>query len=602
MMSETVQVAKRSEVPKAQTWNSESVFADNAAWKAAFDALMAEIPAIKTYEGRLGEGAVMLHEALQKGEDLLKRASTLYFYPAMTQACDSNDEAANGMVGQAGAMFGRLLGALAFSEPEILAIGHETLTRWMDEHAPLAVYRQYFDNLFRRQAHVRSAEVEELLGTVVEVFGQIDNTYEMLTGSEMPFEVAVGVDGARVPVTQGSIDDLYHVADREVRRTAWQNYHDGYLKFKNTLASNYAAAVKRAVFTAKARNYETALEASLFENNIPKAVFDNLIETYKKHIPTWHRYWAAKRRALGVEKMYPWDVWAPLAPQPHVGFRQAVDMIAAGMAPLGEDYVNTLVRGCLEERWVDYAANEGKRQGAFSYGTAETSPFIMMTWGDTLISMSTLAHELGHSLHSYYTRKAQPFTYSDYSLFVAEVASNFNQAMVRDHLMRTNDDPHFQLALIDEAMNNIHRYFFIMPTLARLEAEMHERVEAGDSLTAEVLNERMLALFSEGYGEELDPDGDRTGIIWATFPHLYANFYVYQYATGISAAHALAEDILSGDAEAASRYRQFLAAGSSVYPLDALKLAGVDMLTPDAVEKTFGVLARYVERLEALTK
>ncbi|MBW4436538.1 MAG: oligoendopeptidase F [Pleurocapsa minor GSE-CHR-MK-17-07R] len=600
-MSEAVKVPKRSEVPKEQTWNAESVFADQAAWKASYDAVMADIPALKAYEGRLGESAAVLLEGLKKSESLVQRAETIYFYPTMIQSCDSNDEPSMAMVGQAGGLFGRLLGALAFSEPEILAIGQEKLNRWMDEHPPLAEYRQYFDNLFRRQAHVRSAEVEEILGTVSEVFGQIDNTYEMLTSSEMPFEVAGGGTGEKVPVTQGAIDDLYHHDDREVRRTAWQNYHDGYLKYKNTLASNYAAAVKRAVFGARARRYESALDASLFENNVPKTVFNNLIDTYKKHIPTWHRYWAAKRKALGVDKVYPWDVWAPMAQQPNVSFKQAVDWIAQGMAPLGQDYVDTLVRGCLNDRWVDYSANEGKRQGAFSYGTSQTAPFIMMTWGDTLMSMSTLAHELGHSMHSYYSRKTQPYAYTNYSLFVAEVASNFNQALVRDHLMRTNTDPKFQIALIDEAMNNIHRYFFIMPTLARFEAEMHERVEAGEGLTAELLNSRMLALYQEGYGDELDPDGDRTGITWATFPHLYANFYVYQYATGISAAHALAEKVLTGEASAAESYRQFLATGSSLYPLDTLKVAGVDMETPEAVEMTFGVLARYVDRLEELT-
>jgi oligoendopeptidase F len=271
------------------------------------------------------------------------------------------------------------------------------------------------------------------------------------------------------------------------------------------------------------------------------------------------------------------------------------------MKPLGDVYVNAFRQGCLQERWVDRAVNKGKRQGAFSYGTYDTFPFIMMSYSDDLSSLSTLAHELGHSMHSYLSNKNQPEIYSGYSMFVAEVASNFNQAMTRAHLFEVKkDDRDFQLALIAEAMDNFHRYFFIMPTLARFEYEVHEMVNNGKPVTAETLNNLMADLYAEGYGDTMTDDRERTSITWAQFGHLYVAYYTFQYATGISAAHALADKVRNGGATAAENYLEFLSSGSSVYPLDALKIAGVDMTTPEPIEKAFEVLSGLVDRLESL--
>jgi oligoendopeptidase F len=309
-----------------------------------------------------------------------------------------------------------------------------------------------------------------------------------------------------------------------------------------------------------------------------------------------------RRRALGLDRLHVYDIKAPLsASTPSVPFNQAVEWITQGMAPLGDEYVHTLRRGVLEQRWVDIYPNQGKRAGAFSTGVQGTHPFLLMSYTDDLASLSTLAHELGHSMHSYYTWKTQPPIYANYTIFVAEVASNFNQALVRAHLFATNPDPEFQIAVIEEAMSNFHRYFFIMPTLARFELEMHQRAERGLPLTADTMNALTAELFSEGYGPAMAVDVDRVGSTWAQFPtHLYSNFYVYQYATGIAAAHALAEQVLAGAPDAADRYLTFLKAGNSRYPLEVLQEAGVDLTTPEPVEKTFGVLAGLIDRLEQL--
>ncbi|MCC7361723.1 MAG: oligoendopeptidase F [Anaerolineales bacterium] len=602
MSSTTPIVPPRSAIAPEHTWNAESVYADAAAWAAELQAVTAALDPLASYAGRLAEGPATLAEWLEVSDKLARRVQTLAFYARMSQAVETTNAAANAMVGQAGALASRFGAATAFAQPEILALGEATVRGWAAQEPRLTVYAHAFDNLFRRQAHVRSAEVEEVLALAADPFAQVENTQEMLIGADMQFPPATSATGEAIPLAQGNVETLLDGADREARRTAWENYMDGYLALKHTLASNYLASVRRDVFYARARRYQSALEAALFAENIPTEVFYSLVDTYKKNIPTWHKYWAIRRRALGVETLHPYDIWAPLTKQaPQLTYPQAVDWICAGMAPLGEQYVAALRKGCLEDRWVDIYPNQGKTSGAFSYGSFDTHPFILMSFDNGLSALSTLAHELGHSLHSYFSRKHQPFVYGDYSLFAAEVASNFNQAMVRSHLFQANADPQFQIAVIEEAMSNIHRYFFIMPTLARFELEVHTRVERGDGVTADDLIELMADLFSEGYGGEMHVDRQRVGITWATFGHLYANYYVFQYATGISAAHALAGRILQGTPGAADSYLQFLKAGGSLYPVDALKRAGVDMTMPEAVERTFAVLAEYVERLDKLT-
>ena len=381
---------------------------------------------------------------------------------------------------------------------------------------------------------------------------------------------------------------------------------------------------------ARAHNYSSSLDAALTANHIPPEVFHNLIKTFRRNLPTWHRYWDIRRRTLGFDKLHVYDEKAPLTKaKPNVPYAQAVEWILQGMQPLGDEYVTVARRGMTEQRWVDIYPNQGKRAGAFSTGVPGTQPFILMSYNDDLFSMSTLAHEVGHSMHKYFTQKTQPFIYSRYGIFLAETASNFNQAMVRAHLLNNANviarsgfcdeaisnaelgiashkplamtAEEFQIAVIEEAMANFHRYFFIMPTLARFELEIHERVERGEALTADGMSALLADLFTEGYGDKVEIDRERLGITWAEFPtHMYLNFYVYQYATGISGAHALAENILSGKPGAIEQYLGFLSAGGSQYPLDVLKQAGVDHTSPEPVETTFGVLARMVDRLEKL--
>ena len=592
------QLRTRDETPAQYKWNKESVFASDEAWDDAFSELSDMLPQVAAFQGRLGEGPALLAEVLDLTQDLRKRLGILYVYAGMSYAVDTGDQAASARQARVQGMAGRLMAALSFINPELLALGKDLLDSWLAEEPSLAIAGHFLDDLFRQQAHVRSGEVEEILGLTADPFGSAYSTYMALAESDLTFAPAIDSQGQEVEVTQSTFGGILQRDDREVRRTAWESYQDGHFAFRNTLASSLSSSMRQSVFNMRARRHATTLDMTLFNDNIPTTVFYNLIETFRRHLPTWHRYWRVRRKALGVKTLQPYDIWAPLTREvPHIPYEQAVDWVCDGLAPLGKDYVATMRRGCLEDRWIDVFPNKGKSSGAFSSGSPGTHPFIMMSYDEDAISLGTLAHETGHSMHSYLIWQNQPVLYSEYTIFAAEVASNFHQAMMRAHLFNLDLDRNLQIALIEEAMANFHRYFLVMPTLASFELDMHQRVERGEGLTADVMVGALADLVAEGYGDEVQIDRDRVGIDWATFPHLYADYYVFQYATGISAANALANRILSGTAGAVDDYLAFLRSGASMYALDSLKLAGIDMTTPEPVEETYQVLSGLIDRL-----
>jgi len=602
-MTAKIAVPARSEIPVEFTWDLADIYPTPEAWQQRLDAFKEELTQAAAFKGRLGDGPELLADWLEFYQTLQRETMRLIMYARLGFSTDTADQAAAARHGLATSLESAVATALAFAEPELMAIGFDTLRAWREENPRLAIYGHYFANLERLAAHVRSAEVEELLGQAEDPFRTAANIHGTLTNGEIKFADAHDVDAAaNYEVTHGSLGALLSSSDRTVRRSAWESYADGHLAYQQTMAACLAAGVKQDVFRARARRHSSSLAAALAPANIPESVFHNLIDVFQRHLPTWHRYWRLRKRVLGVDTLHEYDIKAPLTPeQITVPYSQAVDWIVAGMAPLGEEYVTVLHQGATVERWVDVYPNKGKRMGAFSYGGPGTHPFIMMSYNDDLFSMSTLAHELGHALHSYLSWQAQPQIYGRYTLFAAEVASNFNQALVRDYLLRTQPDPAFQIGVLEEAMSNFHRYFLVMPTLARFELEIHRRAERGQPLTAPILNDLMADLFAECYGTDLAMDRARTAITWAQFStHLYSNFYVYQYATGIAGAHALAQGILQEQPGAVARYLTFLHAGGSRDPLVELSAAGVDLSAPEPLETAFGVLADYVGRLEAL--
>lgn len=592
----------RSAVPVEDRWNMENVFATIEAWEAAMESLPRELDGLARYHGRLAESPAVLSEWLETSWDLRIRVERAALYAQMGHHVDSADPGWRQRNERGIGLRARMLEAVAFAEPEVLAMGPGAVMGWIESTPALKVYGAWARRIFSLQPHIRSAEVEAMLGAAAEPFASATRIHGTASDTDLTFRPARDSNGAEVPIGQGNIGHLLSSADPALRRSVWESYSDGYLGLKNTLADCLLTGARQNVFVARTRRYGSALEASLGPREVPVAVFHSLIEAYRKNLPTWHRYWALKKRVLKLPVFRPCDVAAPLGGQrPEVSWTEAVDWIAAGMAPLGADYVATFVRGVREQRWVDWRPNQGKRGGAYSSGQPGTHPFILMSFNNDVFGLSTLAHELGHSMHSHLAWTHQPLAYTEYTEFVAEVASNFNQALVRHHLLKTQSDPAMRLAILEEAMSNLHRYLFLMPALARLEYEVHSRVERGDGLSASDLMGLMAGYFREAYGPDVEVDEERVGIVWAQFPvHMYLNFYVFQYATGIAAAHALAGRVVAGEPGARDAYLEFLKAGASLPPIDALKRAGVDMTDPAPVARAFGVLADYVDYMETL--
>lgn len=596
-----VTLPRRAEVAREDTWDLESIFATRDAWEQTFAEVEAGIPGLTRFQGHLADSGAQLLSWFLASEQLSQLAGKLFVYARLGFDVDTTDQAQGALVGRTQGLVARLSAAQSFAEPELLALAPDAIEALIASEAGLEIYRHAFDNLNRQRAHVRSGEVEELLAQAGEPLGTPYNTYGVLADGDLKFAPAHDSQGQEAPVARGSIEGLLQSGDRTLRQSAWESYADGFLSVKNSMAALMTGNVRANVFRARAKRHASALDASLHAANVPLAVYENVLNAYDRHRPLWHRYWDIRRRALGLEQLGGCDIFAPLAEDDFsVSFDQGVEWICAGMAPIGADYVETMRRGLLEERWVDRYPNVGKRNGAYSSGTYGTRPFILMSSNNTLRSMSTLAHELGHSMHSYYSRRDQPFIYSRYTLFVAEVASNFNQALVRSYLVEQRTDRRFQIALIEEAMANFHRYLFVMPILAKYERAVHEQVERGQALTADGMSNLLAEELRAGYGPAVAVDTQRDGITWAQFQHMYMNFYVYQYASGIAAANALAVPIAAGDTEAVKRYRAFLSTGGALYPLDALNLAGIDMTSAAAMDRAFKVLEGFIDRLDSL--
>ncbi len=594
----------RAELDPAYTWNLAATYPNEAAFQADFDALGSNLEELASYQGRLGESPATLADFFDLYWQAMATLQKLGIYANMPVAVDQGDQEARARAGRFQALGNRAAASLAFMRPELLALGADKVEGFMSAEPRLTYLERYFARLEASRPHVRSLEVEQVLSLAGDALGAAGRAYNSLTNNELPFRKVADATGAEHEVARSTYAALLVSPDRQLRERAHTSYTDGFLAHQDTITELYLGRVKESVFSARVRGYPSTVEEQLTPREVPREVLTNVLDVFTKNLGVWHRYWRARRDLLGVTELKEYDIFAPLSKAPpKVSYPQAVEWLVAGMAPLGEEYVSILKRGLEEERWVDVYPNRGKRDGAFCAHAYRGQPYIMMSYQGGLESLSTLAHELGHAMHSLLLERRQPLANSGYAMMVAETASNFNQALMRPYLLEQLTTAEERLALLEEAFYNFHRYFFIMPTLVRFELEVHEAVERGEGLTASKLNAIQRRLFQEGYGDAIEVD-DRTGVTWATFGHLYVPFYTFQYAAGISAAAALAADVRAGyergDSSAAERYLEFLHTGSAEEPVEQLRKAGVDMTTAAPIEKAFAVLEGYVAQLEEI--
>ncbi|WP_445614302.1 oligoendopeptidase F [Geobacillus sp. YF-1] len=590
----------RSEIPIEETWRLEDIFPTDEAWEQEFRQVKAMIPKLGEYKGRLGESPELLYEALQYQDEVSMRLGKLYTYAHMRYDQDTTNSFYQGLDARAKSLYSEASSAMAFIVPEILAIDEATVRAFLEQYEPLRLYAHALDEITRQRPHVLSAEEEALLAQAAEVMQSASNTFSALNNADLTFPAIVDENGEEVEVTHGRFIRFLESADRRVRRDAFYAVYQTYDQFQHTFANTLAGAVKKDNFFARVRRYESARQAALDANNIPERVYDNLIATIHEHLPLLHRYVRLRKRALGLDELHMYDLYTPLVKEVkmEVTYDEAKQYMLEGLAPLGEEYI-AIVKEGLENRWVDVRENRGKRSGAYSSGAYGTHPYILLNWQDNVNNLFTLVHEFGHSVHSYYTRRTQPYPYAHYSIFVAEVASTCNEALLNDYLLKTIDDNKKRLYLLNHYLEGFRGTVFRQTMFAEFEHLIHLKEQQGEALTAETLTSLYYDLNQKYFGSDMVVDKE-IGLEWARIPHFYYNYYVYQYATGFSAATALSRQILEEGEPAVKRYIDFLKAGSSDYPIEVLKKAGVDMTSAEPIRQACQVFAEKLEEFERL--
>lgn len=595
------QLPARSEVPEELKWRLEDIFVTDEEWEKEFKALQTLAGEASSYRGTLDESAEQMYAFFSWQDVLLERMGRLYTYAHMRYDEDTQNAHYQGMNDRAKMLYTQIAGALSFADPEILSIDEEKVNGFVASHEPLQLYKKVLDDLNKQRPHVLSATEENLLAQASDVLGSSSATFGMLNNADLEFPVIQDENGESVQITHGNYVRFLESSDRRVREEAFKAVYATYGKFKNTFASTLSGQVKRDNFSASVRHYNSAREAALSRNHIPEEVYDNLVATINKNLPLLHRYVALRKRVLGLNELHMYDLYTPLVAEGKfdVTYDEAKDLLQKGLQPLGKEYIEILTTG-LESRWVDVVENKGKRSGAYSSGAYGTNPYVLMNWQDNVNNLFTLAHEFGHSIHSYYTRASQPYIYGDYSIFVAEVASTCNESILNDYLLKATDDEKKRIYLLNHFLETFRGTIFRQTMFAEFEHLIHEKAQKGEALTADGLSEAYYALNKKYFGDDMVID-EEIALEWARIPHFYYNYYVYQYATGLSAAIALSSQILKDGEPAAQRYiNEFLKAGSSADPIEVLKRAGVDMTEAGPIEAACRVFEETLDEMEKL--
>lgn len=587
---------KRNEVKEEFKWKIEDMFSSDELWEKEFDEVKKEIELFKAYSDKIT--IANLWEILSKRDDIMRRVDYLYVYAGLRSNEDSTNTFYQAMADKSESLITIFSSATAFIEPAVLSLDAHELEEALTKE-PLSLYRHYIEDILRSREHILSKDKEELFAQFYEVGNAASNIYYMLENADMTFPDITDSNGKKHPLSHGTYISYLESKDRTLRKSAFDTYYDTYYKQKNTLAATYSSSVKKDIAFAKVRNYSSALESMLSAGNIPVSVYTNLIDTVNKHLPLLHRYVALRKKMLGLDELHFYDLYTPIVPDVDNSktYEDAKAEVLKAVSVLGEDYVSTLSSALNNEGWVDIYENEGKRSGAYSWGAYGCHPFVSLNYNNTVDSMFTLAHEMGHAMHSHYTWDNQPFVYGDYTIFVAEVASTVNEALLMEYLLKTTEDKAFKAYLINYFMEQFRGTLFRQTMFAEFELEAHKLVEEGGALTFDVLNDIYLNLNKKYFGDGLVYD-DKIAWEWARIPHFYTAYYVYQYATGYSAAIALSQNILNNNG--AESYLNFLKGGSSKYSIDLLKGAGVDMTSPKPVEEALKVFEGLLDKMENL--
>ncbi len=588
----------RETLPESEHWNLEALFPSVEDWNAEREALQAELPKLEALRGTLEQGASALLHGLTVADEIDERLDRLFAYAMLKRDENTRDSDAIQRYEQAMGLAVAHGRAASWIAPELLGIPDDTLLGYIDAEAKLEPFRRSIQQIIRERPHIRSAEVEEVLANTGEMAQTAGNVFTFLDNADFKYGTIEDSDGQQVDVTKGRYFRFLETRDRRVRRDAYHAIHQPYLEHRNSLGALLTGAVQRDTFYARVRHYPTTLNAALDPEGIPTEVYTNLVDTIHRYLPLLHRYVSLKKRMLNIDDMHTYDLYVPLVEMPdrNYEYEEGRDIVESSLQLLGERYTTPLAQG-LRSRWTDVHETPGKRSGAYSLGVYGAHPYVLLNWNGSLNDVFTIAHEYGHAMHSWFSSTTQPHPTYQYTIFVAEVASTFNEQVLTDRLLKETSDPRERAYLINDALESIRTTIFRQTQFAEFELLIHQIVENGEGLTPERLTSEYARLVGEYYGPDLIVD-EQVSVEWSRIPHLYRAYYVYQYATGLIAAMALASSVLSGDTDARDRYLTFLGSGSSKDPLDLLIDAGVDLRTAEPYEAAFKTMEDYLDILE----
>lgn len=591
------EILERSQIEETYKWNLNPLFESDAAWEAALSEIEPLLEKAAAFEGRISQSPEELLAYLEAEETLSRKLHNISCYAHLRASEDTRAEEGQIMSSKAMSLSVKVMQALSFESPELLSMSDEKFQSYLESPA-LAAYRHSLEDLYRHKAHTLTDKEERLLSGMQEMASAPGDIAGKLEDADMTFEPVVTEAGETLPLTGSNYILLQENPSREVREKAFRNYYKGFKNHINTFTATYAASVKADVFEARVRHYDSARAMSMAGENIPASVYDGLVDTVHEFLPAMHRYVALRKKILGLADLHYYDVYAPLCQDLDLTYtyEEAVEMVKKAVAPLGEDYVNTAARG-FQERWVDVYPNIGKRGGAYSSGTYDSNPYILTNFTGTLDSVSTIAHEMGHSMHTYLANKTQPYHYSHYTLFVAEIASTVNENLLIEQLLQKETNPKTRLYLLNQYLENFKGTVYRQTMFAEFEHKAHRIIEEGGALSAEVLCQLYEELVKAYFGPEMVMDPE-VRLEWARIPHFYRAFYVYKYATGYSSAVALSEKILKEGEGAVKRYLEFLSMAGSGYPLQTLQHAGVDLTNPEPIRAALRKFESIVEDAE----